>query len=234
MIVSPLNKGVVAPGFRPAAQDGVNCLSRTLHLYSRRIETRQKLTPKLSRLCSGTTNCQTLVQSTTGHTLNCVSGPRRPTGRSHFSVSGLLRAKSTKSAAPTPSRKAKVPISKLPPMNRAPGNRIQSPPSPVHPSARTSAPTRSMRKPQISPGPGATRTPEYKAAARKWTMSLIALPVFLVTSYYLFDRRKFNGPSTTPLEALFSHSPVILGTPQRSVPSTDGEPNTPSPTNRAV
>ncbi|RTE74741.1 hypothetical protein BHE90_010804 [Fusarium euwallaceae] len=28
----------------------------------------------------------------------------------------------------------------------------------------------------------------YKSAARKWTASIIALPILLVTSYYLFDR----------------------------------------------
>lgn len=30
----------------------------------------------------------------------------------------------------------------------------------------------------------------YKTAARKWVSSLIALPILLVTSYYLFDRRE--------------------------------------------
>ncbi|RSL50846.1 hypothetical protein CEP54_011712 [Fusarium duplospermum] len=30
----------------------------------------------------------------------------------------------------------------------------------------------------------------YKSAARKWTASIIALPILLVTSYYLFDRCK--------------------------------------------
>ncbi|KAJ4167574.1 hypothetical protein NW754_011393 [Fusarium falciforme] len=28
----------------------------------------------------------------------------------------------------------------------------------------------------------------YNSAARKWTASIIALPILLVTSYYLFDR----------------------------------------------
>ncbi|KAJ6788070.1 hypothetical protein PWT90_02517 [Aphanocladium album] len=30
----------------------------------------------------------------------------------------------------------------------------------------------------------------YKSAARRWTLTIIALPILLVTSYYLFDRRK--------------------------------------------
>ncbi|KAM3558580.1 hypothetical protein MY1884_003918 [Beauveria asiatica] len=28
----------------------------------------------------------------------------------------------------------------------------------------------------------------YKSAARRWTLTMIALPILLVTSYYLFDR----------------------------------------------
>lgn len=31
----------------------------------------------------------------------------------------------------------------------------------------------------------------YKSASRKWTSSIVALPILLVTSYYLFERRKF-------------------------------------------
>jgi hypothetical protein len=37
----------------------------------------------------------------------------------------------------------------------------------------------------------------YNTAARKWVSTMIALPILLVTSYYLFDRRKFplsQGP----------------------------------------
>lgn len=33
----------------------------------------------------------------------------------------------------------------------------------------------------------------YKSAARKWTSSIIALPILLVTSYYLFDRCEFGS-----------------------------------------
>lgn len=32
----------------------------------------------------------------------------------------------------------------------------------------------------------------YKTASRKWVSSMIALPILLVTSYYLFDRCKFS------------------------------------------
>lgn len=31
----------------------------------------------------------------------------------------------------------------------------------------------------------------YKSASRRWTASMIALPILLVTSYYLFDRCEF-------------------------------------------
>lgn len=33
-----------------------------------------------------------------------------------------------------------------------------------------------------------TSSPEYKEAARKWTATMIALPILFVTSYFLFDR----------------------------------------------
>ncbi|EYE99751.1 uncharacterized protein EURHEDRAFT_407748 [Aspergillus ruber CBS 135680] len=32
------------------------------------------------------------------------------------------------------------------------------------------------------------RTREYKTAARRWTSTIVALPIFLVTSYVLWDR----------------------------------------------
>lgn len=34
----------------------------------------------------------------------------------------------------------------------------------------------------------------YDRAARKWVSTIIALPILLVTSYYLFDRREFLLP----------------------------------------
>lgn len=33
---------------------------------------------------------------------------------------------------------------------------------------------------------------KYNTAARKWVSSIIALPIFFVTSYYLFDRCMFS------------------------------------------
>lgn len=36
--------------------------------------------------------------------------------------------------------------------------------------------------------PGKANSPEYRSAARKWVASIIALPIFIVTSYFLFDR----------------------------------------------
>ncbi|BCR83487.1 uncharacterized protein ACHE_10889A [Aspergillus chevalieri] len=32
------------------------------------------------------------------------------------------------------------------------------------------------------------QTREYKTAARRWTSTIVALPIFLVTSYVLWDR----------------------------------------------
>ena len=39
------------------------------------------------------------------------------------------------------------------------------------------------------PKPVDIKSPEYKAASRKWTSLMVALPILAVTSYYLFDRR---------------------------------------------
>lgn len=39
----------------------------------------------------------------------------------------------------------------------------------------------------------------YNSAARKWVSSIIALPILLVTSYYLFDRREFLWSSRVRL-----------------------------------
>lgn len=39
-------------------------------------------------------------------------------------------------------------------------------------------------------------SPEYKQAARKWVQAMIALPILLVTSYFLYDRLALgNHPS---------------------------------------
>ncbi|KAL2105815.1 hypothetical protein VUR80DRAFT_7711 [Thermomyces stellatus] len=49
---------------------------------------------------------------------------------------------------------------------------------------------------------GMENSPAYKSAARKWVASIIALPIFIVTSYFLFDRlmlgvRAKDAPSGT-------------------------------------
>ncbi|KAJ5734476.1 hypothetical protein N7493_003262 [Penicillium malachiteum] len=36
--------------------------------------------------------------------------------------------------------------------------------------------------------PDIRSTKEYKAAARKWTSTIVALPIVLVTSYMIFER----------------------------------------------
>ncbi|KAH6877185.1 hypothetical protein B0T10DRAFT_464886 [Thelonectria olida] len=42
-------------------------------------------------------------------------------------------------------------------------------------------------------------TKKYNTAARKWVSSIIALPIFFVTSYYLFDRLALgNAQKTMP------------------------------------
>lgn len=42
-------------------------------------------------------------------------------------------------------------------------------------------------------------SPEFKKASRKWTSVMVSLPILLVTSYYLFDRREpfLPGPRTS-------------------------------------
>ncbi|KAI0837044.1 hypothetical protein F5Y06DRAFT_90698 [Hypoxylon sp. FL0890] len=43
-------------------------------------------------------------------------------------------------------------------------------------------------------------SPEYKQAARKYTQVLVALPILLVTSYFLFDRLVLgHEPKPRPL-----------------------------------
>lgn len=51
------------------------------------------------------------------------------------------------------------------------------------------------------PTPVDTNSPEYKAAARKWTSLMVALPVLAVSSYFLFDRI-ILGNEPKGLEAL--------------------------------
>ena len=44
---------------------------------------------------------------------------------------------------------------------------------------------------------GIENTPEYKTAARKWISAIIAMPIFIVTSYLLFNR--CTPPFKTPI-----------------------------------
>jgi multidrug efflux pump subunit AcrB len=48
----------------------------------------------------------------------------------------------------------------------------------------------------------------YKSAARRWVSSVVALPILLVTSYYLFDRCMFSPfPFRAPrVESFFMQS----------------------------
>ncbi|KUI54689.1 hypothetical protein VP1G_02083 [Cytospora mali] len=55
----------------------------------------------------------------------------------------------------------------------------------------TSTPMRDGTKLKVDPS-----SPEYKEAARKWIGTIIALPILVVTSYFLFDRLILgNNPS---------------------------------------
>ncbi|KUI70812.1 hypothetical protein VM1G_06269 [Cytospora mali] len=55
----------------------------------------------------------------------------------------------------------------------------------------TSTPMRDSTKPKVDPS-----SPEYKEAARKWVGTIIALPILVVTSYFLFNRLILgNNPS---------------------------------------
>ncbi|OAA45868.1 hypothetical protein BBO_03509 [Beauveria brongniartii RCEF 3172] len=52
-------------------------------------------------------------------------------------------------------------------------------------AAAASSSSSSSRRPAETADDYKTR---YKSAARRWTLTMIALPILLVTSYYLFDR----------------------------------------------
>lgn len=66
------------------------------------------------------------------------------------------------------------------------------PNKPVAPASSVVAP----RNPPPRRQPLNPASPEYKKAynqaARRWTAGLIALPIFIVTSYVLFNRREFD------------------------------------------
>lgn len=74
----------------------------------------------------------------------------------------------------------------------------------------------------------------YKAAARRWTSLMVALPILIVTSYHLYDRREFSGRcswiaaisrESSPLSDRHGVLPVLLGHAPKSLPRprpTDG------------
>ncbi|EFR05380.1 hypothetical protein MGYG_08391 [Nannizzia gypsea CBS 118893] len=67
--------------------------------------------------------------------------------------------------------------------------------------------------------PDIKRTPQYKSAARRWTMTIVALPILLYTSYSLYQR-VFNGKSPRGLPGVneFSSQAVYssAGNPKKS------------------
>lgn len=46
---------------------------------------------------------------------------------------------------------------------------------------------------------------KYDGAARRWVSGIIATPILLVTSYYLFDRREFVFPPSLSLQRFLFH-----------------------------
>lgn len=57
-----------------------------------------------------------------------------------------------------------------------------------------------LQRPRTSGMQGSIQnSPEYKSASRKWVASIIALPIFIVTSYFLFDRCRLPSPGWQPL-----------------------------------
>lgn len=83
-------------------------------------------------------------------------------------------------------------------------------PLPQNPSGRSHAPNQqpattpirrpTLQRPRTSGMQGSIQnSPEYKSASRKWVASIIALPIFIVTSYFLFDRCRLPSPGWQPL-----------------------------------
>lgn len=108
-------------------------------------------------------------QATSSHTPTPTSTPR-PT------------ASSTKAAA-TPASPATSPAKSAPTLTPASKSRPASAPLPY--VAHTPKPAEPSREPK----PVDPSSPEYKRASRKWVSTMIALPILIVTSYFLFDRR---------------------------------------------
>ncbi|KAI0160601.1 hypothetical protein GGR57DRAFT_519478 [Xylariaceae sp. FL1272] len=73
--------------------------------------------------------------------------------------------------------------------------------APHDPQARRSpveAPIRNPIQQRNAPRvPADTNSKAYKQAARRWTSTMVALPILIVTSYYLFDRLALGNEQKT-------------------------------------
>ena len=119
---------------------------------------------------------------------------RKPSNRKPTLVSRPLPASKTSKTSSAQGNNAGGPTAPGTPTNagnpRCHNSRTLSP-SPIFRStpgtpARTDPVTPKSRAPLIPRGKATSR--EYKSASRKWVACIIALPVFIVTSYHLFDR----------------------------------------------
>ncbi|KAL3465997.1 hypothetical protein BJX64DRAFT_284934 [Aspergillus heterothallicus] len=64
------------------------------------------------------------------------------------------------------------------------------PQQPPKPQARVN-PTPHIRRPPPPPK-DIRQTKEYKTAARRWTMTIVALPILFYTSWVLFERSEYR------------------------------------------
>lgn len=90
----------------------------------------------------------------------------------------------SKSATPTKAKTASTPAATT--QAAAASTTRVAPKSAVYTTGTSNpgaTPTTRGAKPKIDPS-----SPEYKQAARKWVATIIALPVLIVTSYFLFER----------------------------------------------
>lgn len=107
------------------------------------------------------------------------------------------------------------------PTRFAPSQQYPAPSTSTTPAAPTkSPPARPPTSRPIPPRPSAherpkvsTNSPEYKQAAWKWTSAMVAMPILLVTSYFLFDRCAYRLPP---------YHPFRLPTPEADFPTSSG------------
>ncbi|KAJ5337941.1 hypothetical protein N7452_004669 [Penicillium brevicompactum] len=72
----------------------------------------------------------------------------------------------------------------------------------VDPNNRPPRPVR-QQPPRIPKGVEDIRqTKEYKTAARRWLSTIVALPIVIVSSYVLYERRKFSETNMIPTKGL--------------------------------